>query len=356
MELNLFDGQKDLSEKEIKERYNSHMLAYLVSDYSTSLREIDDNFLEDLDVDEVVSEENEDELKDIIQDELTKVANTDLLDFFTGEVGEKLMKAGLIESKEDLQYRKTLSDKFKNKDVLEDLTVSNLTDSFIRGKLFGVERLADSEKEVEKGELRNAILNNNLKEVFTKETDEENPTQMQIAMLRENKGDNKTILDTHDQITDLYAEAEIKYTVMSDTKEINLPINKDTPFVVGTVNTGEIIDKLEKNGKLNMTHMNANVEQGVYKYDTFKTFRLEIIENDVKGRVNITLTNYTITPNIGRTRFRIPIKEGKDNTPEKLARLRIQAFTPDEIQKDLQEVLNVISRNYSTLNNEVRRI
>ena len=53
MELNLFDGQRDLSEKKIQERYNSHMLAYLVSDYSTSLREIDDNFLEDLDVDEV---------------------------------------------------------------------------------------------------------------------------------------------------------------------------------------------------------------------------------------------------------------------------------------------------------------
>ena len=67
MELNLFDGQKDLSEKQIKERYNSHMLAYLVSDYSTSLREIDDNFLEDLDVDEVVSEKDENKLKKIIQ-------------------------------------------------------------------------------------------------------------------------------------------------------------------------------------------------------------------------------------------------------------------------------------------------
>lgn len=356
MELNLFDGQKDLSEKEIEKRYNSHMLAYLVSDYSTSLREIDDNFLEDLDVDEVVSEENEDKLKDIIEGELTKVANTDLLDFFTGEVAKKLIDAGLIESKEDLQYRKTLSDKFKNKDILEDLTVSNLTDSFIRGKLFGVERIADSEKEVEKGELRNAILNNNLKEVFTKDEDEENPTNMQIEMLAKNEGGNKTILDTHEQITDLYDKAKIKYTVMSDTKEINLPANKNTPFVVGTVNTGQIIDKLEKNGKLNMTNINANIEQGVYKYDTFKTFSLEIIENDAKGRVNITLTNYTITPNIGRTRFKIPIKEGKDNRPEKLARLKIQAFTPDEIQKDLQEVLNVISRNYSTLNNEVRRI
>ena len=92
MELNLFDGQKDLSEKEIKERYNSHMLAYLVSDYSTSLREIDDNFLEDLDVDEVVSEKDENKLKKIIQGELIKVANTDLLDFFTGEVEEKLIK------------------------------------------------------------------------------------------------------------------------------------------------------------------------------------------------------------------------------------------------------------------------
>ena len=356
MELNLFDGQKDLTQEEIKKRYNSHMLAYLVSDYSTSLREIDDNFLEDLDVDEVVSEENEDELKDIIQGELTKVANTDLLDFFTGEVAKKLIDAGLIESKEDLQYRKTLSDKFKNKDILEDLTVSNLTDSFIRGKLFGVERIADSEKEVEEGELRNAILNNNLKEVFTKDKDEKNPKNMQIKMLAKNEGGNKTILDTHEQITDLYDKAKIKYTVMSDTKEINLPANKDTPFVVGTVNTGQIIDKLEKNGKLNMTNINANIEQGVYKYDTFKTFSLEIIENDAKGRVNITLTNYTITPNIGRTRFKIPIKEGKDNTPEKLARLKIQAFTPDEIQKDLQEVLNVISRNYSTLNNEVRRI
>ena len=83
MELNLFDGQKDLSEKQIKARYNSHMLAYLVSDYSTSLREIDDNFLEDLDVDEVVSEKDENKLKKIIQGELIKVANTDLLDFFT---------------------------------------------------------------------------------------------------------------------------------------------------------------------------------------------------------------------------------------------------------------------------------
>ena len=356
MELNLFDGQKDLTQEEIEKRYNSHMLAYLVSDYSTSLREIDDNFLEDLDVDEVVSEEDEDKLKDIIEGELTKVANTDLLDFFTGEVAKKLIDAGLIESKEDLQYRKTLSDKFKNKDILEDLTVSNLTDSFIRGKLFGVERIADSEKEVEEGELRNAILNNNLKEVFTKDKDEKNPKNMQIKMLAKNEGGNKTILDTHEQITDLYDKAKIKYTVMSDTKEINLPANKDTPFVVGTVNTGQIIDKLEKNGKLNMTNINANIEQGVYKYDTFKTFSLEIIENDAKGRVNITLTNYTITPNIGRTRFKIPIKEGKDNTPEKLARLKIQAFTPDEIQKDLQEVLNVISRNYSTLENEVRRI
>ena len=92
MELNLFDGQKDLSEKQIKERYNSHMLAYLVSDYSTSRREIDDNFLEDLDVDEVVSEKDENKLKKIIQGELIKVANTDLLDFFTGEVEEKLIR------------------------------------------------------------------------------------------------------------------------------------------------------------------------------------------------------------------------------------------------------------------------
>jgi len=355
MKLNLFDGQKDLSVKEIEKRYNSHMLAYLVSDYSISLREIDDNFLEDLDVDEVVSEEDEEKLKVIIQGELTKVANTDLLDFFTDEVGEKLIEAGLIESKEDLQYRKTLSEKFKNKDVLEDLTVSNLNDSFIRGKIFGVERLADSEKEVEEGELRNAILNNNLKEVFTKDDDEANPIKMQIEMLGKNEGDNTTILDTHDQITDLYVKAKIKYTVMSDTKEINITANKETPFVVGTANTGQIINKLEKDGKLNMAHMNANIEQGVYKYDTFKTFRLEIIENDVKGRVNITLTNYTITPNIGRTRFKIPVKTGKDNTPEKLARTKIQAFTPDEMQKDLQEVLNVISRNYSTLENEVRQ-
>ena len=138
MELNLFDGQKDLSEKEIEKRYNSHMLAYLVSDYSTSLREIDDNFLEDLDVDEVVSEEDENKLKKIIQSELTKVANTDLLDFFTGEVAKKLIDAGLIESREDLQYRKTLSERFGNKEILEGFTVSNLTDSFIRGKLYGV--------------------------------------------------------------------------------------------------------------------------------------------------------------------------------------------------------------------------
>jgi hypothetical protein len=112
MKLNLFDGQKDLSEKEIKERYNSHMLAYLVSDYSTSLREIDDNFLEDLDVDEVVSEEDENELKDIIEGELTKVANTDLLDFFTGKVGEKLIKAGLIESKEELYLKNSVIKKY----------------------------------------------------------------------------------------------------------------------------------------------------------------------------------------------------------------------------------------------------
>ena len=224
MELNLFDGQKDLSGKEIEERYNSHMLAYLVSDYSTSLREVDDNFLEDLDVDEVVSEEDENELKDIIEGELTKVANTDLLDFFTGEVGEKLIKAGLIESEEDLQYRKTLSERFGNKEILEGFTVSNLTDSFIRGKLFGVERVADSEKEVEEGELRNAILNNNLKETYPDIKHPNNPYKMEGEMnIKYPISNTKTadeeeeglptksittkIFDTHEQIIKLYEKA-----------------------------------------------------------------------------------------------------------------------------------------------------
>ena len=364
MELNLFDGQKDLSEKEIKERYNSHMLAYLVSDYSTSLREIDDNFLEDLDVNEVVSEENENKLKDIIEGELTKVANTDLLDFFTGEVGEKLIKAGLIESEEDLQYRKTLSERFGNKEILEGFTVSNLTDSFIRGKLFGVERVADSEKEVEEGELRNAILNNNLREAYPDIKHEHNTYKMEGEMNKKypieysktadekdeklpTKSITTKIFDTHEQITELYDKADIGYTVEKETSETSQKalFSKTSSFVEGSNrNPGSMLDKIYKSD-LNATHISANYdENGRLKYDTFKTFRLEIGENAKTEKVTLQVTNYTITPNIGRTRVKV--------TPQEI---RVRQGS-GEIQKDLQEVLNVISRNYSTLNNEVRQI
>jgi hypothetical protein len=364
MELNLFDGQKDLSEKEIKERYNSHMLAYLVSDYSTSLREIDDNFLEDLDVNEVVSEENENELKDIIEGELTKVANTDLLDFFTGEVGKKLIKAGLIETEEDLQYRKTLSERFGNKEILEGFTVSNLTDSFIRGKLFGVERVADSEKEVEEGELRNAILNNNLKETYPEFKHPFNPLTLEDEMNRKypvkssqtadekeerlpTKSITTKIFDTHEQITELYDKANIGYTVEKETSEISQKalFSKTSSFVEGSNrNPGSMLDKIYKSD-LNATHISANYDDnGRLIYDTFRTFRLEIGENAKTEKVTLQVINYTITPNIGRTRVKVTPKE-----------LRVRQGSGD-IQKDLQEVLNVISRNYSTLNNEVRRI
>ena len=363
MELNLFDGQKDLSEKQIEERYNSHMLAYLVSDYSTSLREIDDNFLEDLDVDEVVSEEDENKLKKIIQSELTKVANTDLLDFFTGEVGKKLVKAGLIESEEDLQYRKTLSERFGNKEILEGFTVSNLTDSFIRGKLFGVERIADSEKEVEEGELRNAILNNNLKEVFTDAKNEFNPSKMQANMhlkyptkktqTSAEKAERlktasitSTIIDTHEQIIELYEKAKIGYTVEKETSETSQRalFSKTSSFVEGhNRNAGSMLERLYKS-PINTTHIDANYENGRLIYDTFRTFRLKIGENANTEKVTLQVINYTITPNIGRTRVKVTPKE-----------LRVRQGS-GEIQKDLQEVLNVISRNYSTLNNEVRQI
>ena len=308
MELNLFDGQKDLSEKEIKERYNSHMLAYLVSDYSTSLREIDDNFLEDLDVDEVVSEEDENELKDIIEGELTKVANTDLLDFFTGEVGKKLIEAGLIESKEDLQYRKTLSEKFGNKEILEGFTVSNLTDSFIRGKLFGVERVADSEKEVEEGELRNAILNNNLKEADLKGA---KPLKMETEMNTKypvkntqtadedkqglpTKSITTKIFDTHEQIIELYEKAKIGYTVEKETSETSQKalFSKTSSFVEGSKrDTGSMLDKIYKSD-LNATHISANYDDnGRLIYDTFRTFRLEIGENAKTEKVTLQVIN-----------------------------------------------------------------
>ena len=363
MELNLFDGQKDLSEKQIKERYNSHMLAYLVSDYSTSLREIDDNFLEDLDVDEVVSEKDENKLKKIIQGELIKVANTDLLDFFTGEVEEKLIKAGLIESKEDLQYRKTLSERFGNKEILEGFTVSNLSDSFIRGKLFGVERVADSEKEVEEGELRNAILNNNLKEVFTDAKSEFNPLKMETEMNTKypveysqtadeedkklpTKSITTKIFDTHEQITELYDKANIGYTVEKETSETSQKalFSKTSSFVEGSKrDIGSMLDKIYKSD-LNATHISANYDDdGRLIYDTFRTFRLEIGENAKTEKVTLQVINYTITPNIGRTRVKVTEQE-----------VRVRQGS-GEIQKDLQEVLNVISRNYSTLNNEVRQ-
>jgi len=361
MELNLFDGQRDLSEKKIQERYNSHMLAYLVSDYSTSLREIDDNFLEDLDVDEVVSEEDEDKLKDIIKGELTKIANTDLLDFFTGEVGKKLIKAGLIESEEDLQYRKTLSEKFGNKEILEGFTVSNLTDSFIRGKLFGVERIADSEKEVEEGELRNAILNNNLKEaniegakplemqrdMHLKYPTEQTETQADKAGGLGKESSTLTIIDTHEQITELYEKANIGYTVERETSETSQRalFSKTSSFVEGhNRDAGSMLEKLYKS-PINTTHIAANYDDnGRLIYDTFRTFRLKIGENANTEKVTLEVINYTITPNIGRTRVKVTPKE-----------IRVRQGS-GEIQKDLQEVLNVISRNYSTLENEVRRI
>ena len=364
MELNLFDGQRDLSEKQIEERYNSHMLAYLVSDYSTSLREIDDNFLDDLDIDEVVSEENENKLKKIIQSELTKVANTDLLDFFTGEVGKKLIKAGLIESEEDLQYRKTLSERFGNKEILEGFTVSNLTDSFIRGKLFGAERVADSEKEVEEGELRNAILNNNLKETYPDIKHPNNPLKMEREMNTKypveysqtadeedkrlpTKSITTKIFDTHEQITELYDKAKIGYTVEKETSETSQRalFSKTASFVEGSnKNPGSMLDKIYKS-PINATHIAANYDDnGRLIYDTFRTFRLEIGENTKTEKVTLQVINYTITPNIGRTRVKVTPKE-----------IRVRQGS-GEIQKDLQEVLNVISRNYSTLENEVRRI
>ena len=105
-----------------------------------------------------------------------------------------------------------------------------------------------------------------------------------------------------------------------------------------------MLDKIYKSD-LNATHISANYDDnGRLIYDTFRTFRLEIGENAKTEKVTLQVINYTITPNIGRTRVKVIPQE-----------IRVRQSS-GEIQKDLQEVLNVISRNYSTLENEVRRI
>jgi len=346
------------------------MVAYLVSDYSYALRSIDDNFLDDLEIEDVVStEKNETKLKDIITDQLNKVGNIDLLDFFDGTVSKILIDGDLIESDKELDYRKTLSEKFENKDVLENLEVSNLSDDFYRGKMFSIERTADPEKDVEEGLLRNAILNNNLLEA---DLEDAKPSKMQTEMhikyppksvktATEEKEELETaskivtIIDTHEQIKELYDKANIKYRVEQETSSASEPSRKTFAFHEGHMkDVGSMLDRLY-GSNLNTTHIDANYENGALIYDTFRTFRSTISENKKEGKVGLEVINYTIQPNIGATRFKIPVKTGAENRPEKLARNEIQVIRgAAELPPEIQQFLNIISRNYATLENEVR--
>ena len=156
----------------------------------------------------------------------------------------------------------------------------------------------------------------------------------------------KITSNVFDFIIELYEKAKIGYTVEKETSETSQRalFSKTSSFVEGhNRNAGSMLERLYKS-PINTTHIDANYENGRLIYDTFRTFRLEIGENANTEKVTLEVTNYTITPNIGRTRVKVTPKE-----------IRVRQGS-GEIQKDLQEVLNVISRNYSTLDNEVRRI